>query len=68
MLTQSVEVGLDECSKHDLISVLYAYFESFMLNTYTVLVAIFSWAIRTWNKNIYLIKSISFNWENQSTH
>lgn len=35
MFTHSVLVGLDECSKHDRISVLNAYFESFCLNTYT---------------------------------
>ena len=42
MLTHSVDVGLDECSRHDLISVLYAYLLSFIENTYTVFVAIFS--------------------------
>jgi hypothetical protein len=47
MLTQRVEVGLDECSRQERISVLYAYLLSFIENTYTVLVAIFSWAIRT---------------------
>ena len=36
MFTHSVLVGLEECSKQDLISVLNAYFESFCWNTYTV--------------------------------
>lgn len=49
MLTQRVDVGRDECSRQDRISALYANFPSFMLNTYTVFVAIFSWAINTWN-------------------
>jgi len=35
MFTQSVLAGRDECSRHDRISVLYAYFESFWSNTYT---------------------------------
>ena len=36
MFTHSVLAGRDECSRHDRISVLYAYFESFWSNTYTV--------------------------------
>lgn len=42
MLTQMELVGLDEFSRHDLHSAVYAYLESFFANTYTVLVAIFS--------------------------
>jgi hypothetical protein len=40
-------VVLSKISISNLISVLNAYFPSFMAKTYTVLVAIFSWAIRT---------------------
>lgn len=50
MLTQRVEVGREECSRQDRISALKANFPSFMLKTYTVLVAIFSWAINTCRK------------------
>jgi hypothetical protein len=50
MLTQRVEVGREECSRQDRISALKANFPSFILKTYTVLVAIFSWAISTWKK------------------
>lgn len=42
MLTQMVLVGLEEFSRQDLHSAVYAYFESFLANTYTVFVAIFS--------------------------
>lgn len=42
MLTQIVLVGRDEFSRQDRHSAVYAYFESFLANTYTVLVAIFS--------------------------
>jgi hypothetical protein len=53
MLTQRVEVGREECSRQDRISALKANFPSFILKTYTVLVAIFSWAISTWKKKLY---------------
>jgi hypothetical protein len=52
MLTQRVEVGREECSRQERISALKANFPSFMLKTYTVLVAIFSWAIKTCKKQI----------------
>jgi hypothetical protein len=54
ILTHNVDVGLDECSRHERISVLYAYLESFIAKTYTVLVAIFSWAIRTFSEPLII--------------
>lgn len=53
MLTQMVLVGLEEFSRQDLHSAVYAYFESFLANTYTVFVAIFSWAISTWKTHAH---------------
>lgn len=42
MLTHIVLVGREEFSKQDRHSPVYAYLESFLANTYTVFVAIFS--------------------------
>jgi len=54
MLTQRVEVGREECSRQDRISALKANFPSFILKTYTVLVAIFSWAISTFSEPLIM--------------
>ena len=62
MLTQRVEVGREECSRQDRISALKANFPSFILKTYTVLVAIFPWAISTWKKLWSSIVLINLKW------
>ena len=49
MLTHIELVGRELFSRQLLISLVNAYLELFFLNTYTVFVAIFSWAIKTYD-------------------
>jgi len=48
-LTHIELVGRELFSRQLLISLVNAYLELFFLNTYTVFVAIFSWAIKTYD-------------------